>query len=382
MTVDEGQDEVVVDGMPVTGKSLDALDSVAWDELETAHPHDRVDAVPRALRLLALAGAAATEENCHPLHASLVARAKGRTPSAAAAALPFVIALAADPAMGARVALVELLVAMRAPALADEDWTGAWALLADPDPAVRRAAIPLGAGIVRLLERWRVETDPTLRLPLLLALGQLQVRGGDPVEEVRAVLAQVLDGDDRVLWVAAVHASAVLDRDLPVRQVDRLIEVFSDHVLRPRFEEVWYTPAVDVPWTREDLVSSTARLLTHEPEVELSFAVRLLETGERLGDAELCRVALDLGWRLLTERRSVEAALLPLAGGLLTHLDGAVRLRAVNVLAVLGTAAAPTPTGSPNCSTTRAPMSSSTERSGKSPGGPWPGSVTRVPCRV
>ena len=341
MTVDEGRDDVVVNGMPVTGKSLDTLDSVAWDELETAHPHDPVDAVPRALRLLALAGAAATEENCYPLHASLVARDKGRTPSAAAAALPFVIALAADPAMGARVALVELLVAMRAPVLADEDWTGAWALLADPDPAVRRAAIPLGAGIVRLLERWRVETDPTVRLPLLLALGQLGARGGDPVEEARAVLAQVLDGDDRVLWVAAVHASAVLDRDLPVRQMDRLIEVFSDHALRPRFEKVWYTPAVNVPWTREDLVSSTARLLTHDPDVELSFAVRLLETGERLGDAELCRVTLDVGWRLLTERRSVEAALLPLAGGLLTHPDGAVRLRAANVLAALGTAAAP-----------------------------------------
>lgn len=34
-----------------------------------------------------------------------------------------------------------------------------------------------------------------------------------------------------VLWVAAVHASAGFDRELPVRQMDRLIEVFSDRAL-------------------------------------------------------------------------------------------------------------------------------------------------------
>jgi len=331
--------------MTVAGMSLEALDSVAWDELETAHPHHPVEDVPRTLRLLALAGAEATEENCYPLY-SFVTRDGGGTPSAAAAALPFVVALAADPAMGTRVALVELLVAMQAPALADEDWTGAWVLLADPDPAVRRAAIPLAAGAARLLERWRVETDPTVRLPVLLALGEAASgeagagRTGDAVDDARAVLAEVLGGEDPVLWVAAVHASAGLDRELPVRQMDRLIEVFSDLALRPRFEEVWYTPAVDGPWTREDLVRSTAWLLAHDPDAELSFAVRLVETANRAGDAGLCREALDLAWRLLTERRSVEAALLPLAGGLLTDPDGAVRLRAANLLAVLGPAAA------------------------------------------
>ncbi|MEU9305609.1 hypothetical protein [Streptomyces sp. NPDC048269] len=346
MTADGGQDDVVVNGMTRAGMSLEALDSVAWDELETAHPHDPVEDVPRTLRLLALAGAGATEENCDPLY-SLVTRNEGRTPSAAAAALPFVIALAADPAMGARVPLVELLVAMRAPALTDEDWTGAWALLADPEPAVRRAAIPLAAGIVRLLERWQVERDPTVRLPLLLALGEAASgetgtgRISDAVDDARAVLADVLAGDDPVLWVAAVHASAGLDRGLPVRQMDRLIEVFSDLALRPRFEEVWYTPDVDGPWTREDLVRSTAWLLAHDPCAELSFCVRLVETARRTGDTALCREAMDVAWRLLTERRSVEAALLPLAGALLTDPDGAVRLRAANMLAVLGPAAAP-----------------------------------------
>ena len=344
------QDDVaVVNGATVTGMSLEALDSVAWDDLETAHPHDPVQKVPQTLRLLALAGAEATEDSCDPLY-SLVTRDGGRTPSAAAAALPFVVALAADPALGARVALVELLVAMQAPALADEDWTGAWALLADPEPAVRRAAIPLAAGVPALLERWQVETDPTVRIPLLLAFGGAGAGAGtgavadgtgDPAEDVRAVLAQVLGGDDPVQWVAAVHGSAGLDRELPVRQLDRLIEVFSDLALRPRFEEVWFTPAVDDPWDREDLVRSTAGLLAHDPEAELSFAVRLVEAADRTGDDALCREALDLAWRLLTERRSVEAALLPLAGRLLTDPHADIRLRAANILAVLGPASAP-----------------------------------------
>jgi len=352
MAADDEQGDVVVNGMTVTGMSLEALECVAWGELGTAHPRNPVEEVPRTLRLLALAGAEAGEEDCYPLYSSLVARDGGRTPSAAAAALPFVVALAADPAMGARVTLVELLVAMQAPALTQEDWTGAWALLADPDPAVRRAAIPLAAGIARLLERWRAETDPTVRLPLLLALGEAvsgeaasgdvgDGRTGDAVGDARAVLADALSGHDPVLWVAAVHACAGLDRELPVRQLDRLIEVFSDLALRPRFEEVWYTPAVDGPWTREELVRSTAWLLAQDPDAELSFAVRLVETASRTEDAALCREALDLGWRLLTKRRSVEAALLPLAGGLLTDPDGAIRLRAANMLAVLGPAAAP-----------------------------------------
>ncbi|WP_406179802.1 hypothetical protein [Streptomyces sp. NBC_01006] len=325
----------------VTGMSRAALDAVVWDGLETISPMDPVEDVPRALRRLLAAGAEAVEEDCYPLY-SLVTLDGRETPSAAAVALPFVIALAADPAMGMRVDLVELLAAMHAPALAGEDWSGAWALLADPDPAVRRAAMALPAGIARLLERWRVEADPTVRLPLLLALGEAASgEAGEHTDDARTVLAGVLDGDDPVLWVAAVHASAELDRELPVRRIDRLIEVFSDLALPPRFESVWYTPAVETPWTREDLVRSTAWLLQHDPEAELCFAVRLVETAQRSGDAALCREALDVAWRLLTDRRSVEAALLPLAGGLLTDPDGAVRLRAANILAVLGPAAAP-----------------------------------------
>ncbi|MFJ4185220.1 hypothetical protein [Kitasatospora sp. NPDC089509] len=336
----------------MVGMSLAALDAVVWDGLATAHPSQPVEAVPQALRQLALAGEEATEGAWNPLY-SLITREGQETPTATAVALPFVIALAADPAVGAgaRRTLVELLVAMRAPSLAGEDWSGARALLADPDPAVRREALPLAEGVAPLLERWRVETDPTVRLPLLLRLGEaVPGEEGADVDAARAVLAQVLEGDDPVMWVAAVHASAEFDRDLPVRQLDRLIDVFSDPALRPRFEAVWFTPAVDGPWTREELVRATAWILAPGPgpgpgpgpdaDPELRFAVRLVETARRTGDAALCREALDVAWRLLVERRSVEPALLPLAGGLLTSPDAAVRLRAAHVLAVLGPAAA------------------------------------------
>ncbi|MFD9029660.1 HEAT repeat domain-containing protein [Streptomyces sp. NPDC059567] len=86
---------------------------------------------------------------------------------------------------------------------------------------------------------------------------------------------------------------------------------------------------------------STVWLLRHDPDAELSFTVTLVETAQRSGDALLCREALDVAWRILTERRSAEAALLPLAGGLLTDPDSAVRLRAANILAAIGPAAAP-----------------------------------------
>ncbi|MFC8827665.1 HEAT repeat domain-containing protein [Streptomyces sp. NPDC057137] len=328
----------------MAGMSLAALDAVVWVGLETAHPLYPVEVVPRTLRRLALAGAEATEEDCHPLHDCLTAW-HGPAPSAAATALPFVVQLAADPAMRVpvRVTLVELLVDMDGPEPAKENRAGARALLADPDPAVRRAAIPLAGGVARLLERWRVETDPTVRLPVLLALGEAAAgapAGTGEDAAARAVLAEVLRGGDPVLWVAALDASAALEPELTVRQMDRLVEVFSDLALRPRFEEVWYTPGIEGPWTREDLVRTTARLFEHIPGAQLSFAVSLIEAARRTGDAALLREALDLAWLLLTQRLSVAATLLPHAGELLADPDGPVRLRAANILAVLGGPAA------------------------------------------
>ncbi len=347
MAAGRGRDEVVgnkvVGNMVVLGMSLEALDAVVWDGLTTGHPTDPVEDVPRTLRQLAVAGERATEDDCYPLY-SLVARDGGRTPTATAVALPFIVALAADPAMGARFALVELLVAIDGPGQPEEDWAGARALLADPDPAVRRAAVPLARTVARLLERWRVERHRAVRPALLLALGEAAAEPGleaGAVDAARAVLADVLGGDDPVLWVAAVYASADLDRELPVRRLDRLVEVFSDLAVLPLFENVWFVSHTDGPCTRENLLWWIARRLEHAPEAALSFATRLIEASSRTGDAAMCREAMDLLWRYLTERRSVAPAVLPLAGALLGSTDHGIRFRAVNLLALLGPAAAP-----------------------------------------
>lgn len=343
MTAGDERDGVVVGGMTVTGMSLEALDAVAWKGLETAHPSCPVAEVPRTLRRLALAGPGATEGDCGRLFECLTAW-NGVMPSAAAAALPFVVALAADPAMGARVTLVELLVAMNGSGAADEDWAGARSLLADADPVVRRAAIPLAGSVARLLERWRVETAAAVRLPLLLALGEAAAspqadRGA--VAAARAVLAQVLAGEDPVLWVAAVYASAGLDQDLAVRHLDRLVEVFADLAVRPRFEETWYQTEFGLFCNREHVLWWISRCLEHDPEAHLSFVVRLTEAAGRSGDTLLRRAALDLAWDLFIRRRAVAPVVLTLAGALLDDPDGAVRLRAANLLAALGPVSAP-----------------------------------------
>ncbi|SFF67127.1 hypothetical protein [Streptomyces mirabilis] len=336
--------------MAVTGMSLEALDAVPWDRLESALPRHPVEEVPRALRRLALAGGAATEEHCSPLYWCLAA-GNGRVPSAATAALPFVVALAADPGTGARVDLVGLLVSLKRaakrarPDLVDEGWHAEWrrhrdavlALLADPDPDVRREALPLADGVVPLLARWRPETDPAMRLPVLLKLGEAAgEEDSGAVEEVRAVLDGVLRDGEPVMKVAAVIAWARLDPQEPVRRIDLLVETLSDLAVRPRFEEIWYLSDVEEPFTREAVVTWAADLFDHDARTAASFVVRLADVAARTGDAKLSEAVLDEAWRLLVLRPSAAPALLPVAGGLLDDPADPVRLRAAHLLAVLG----------------------------------------------
>ncbi|MER6126312.1 hypothetical protein ABT173_27560 [Streptomyces sp. NPDC001795] len=336
--------------------ALEALDDVPWDRLESALEHHPAKEMRRALRRLALKGGAATEEDCCPLF-DCFALGTGRVASVATAALPFVVALADDPGMGARTTLVELLASLSKvaaeaePGLVDPGWHEAWrrqrprfqALLADARPEVRREALPLAEGVGALLERWHAETEPTVRLPVLLALGTAAAGSADagPVDRVRAVVTEVLRTDAPVMRVAAVHAWAAFDPQAPVRELDLLVNVLSDPSVRPLFEAIWYVPDVDGAFTREDVVSWTAHLFEGAPATALSFVVRLIGAARRMGDILLCRAALDEAWRLLVVRPSAAPALLPLAGALLAHPDDGVRYRAVHLLAVLGSRAAP-----------------------------------------
>ncbi|MCX4596424.1 hypothetical protein OG819_44280 [Streptomyces sp. NBC_01549] len=336
--------------MEVTGMSIEALDAVPWDRLESALPQHPVEEVPRALRRLALAGGAATEEHCSPLYWCLAA-GNGRVPSAATAALPFVVALAADPGPGARVDLVGLLVSLKRaakrarPDLVDEGWHAEWrrhrdtvlALLGDPDPDVRREAVPLADGVVPLLARWRAETDPAMRLPVLLKLGETAgEEDAGAVEEVRTVLGGVLRDGEPVMKVAALISWARLDPQEPVRRIDLLVETLSDLAVRPRFEEIWYVSDVEEPFPREAVVTWAAELFDHDARTAASFVVRLADAAARTGDAKLSEAVLDEAWRLLVLRPSAAPALLPVAGRLLDDPADPVRLRAAHLLAVLG----------------------------------------------
>ncbi|MBX7548058.1 HEAT repeat domain-containing protein [Streptomyces sp. NPDC004232] len=340
----------------MAGMALKALDEVPWERLESALGHHPAEEMRDALRRLALKGGAATEEDCYPLFGCF-ALGTGRVAAVATAALPFVVALAGDPGMGARVTLVGLLASLSEaaaeadPGRVDAGWHEAWraqrprfrALLADPLPEVRREALPLGEGIGVLLERWHAETDPTVRLPVLLALGTAAADCADagPVDRVRAVVARALRTEGPVVRVAAVHAWAAFDARAAVRELDLLVDVLSDPAARPQFEAIWYVPDVDGGFTREDVVSWTARLFEGAPRTGLAFVVRLIGAARRNGDTLLCRAALDEGWRLSAVRPSAASSLVPLAGALLADPDDGVRYRAAHLLAVLGPLAAP-----------------------------------------
>jgi len=81
---------------------LEALDEVPWERRESALGDHPPEEMRRALRNLVLKGGAATEEDCYPLF-DCCALGTGRVASAATAALPFVVALARDREVGARV---------------------------------------------------------------------------------------------------------------------------------------------------------------------------------------------------------------------------------------------------------------------------------------
>ncbi|MFF4340670.1 hypothetical protein ACFY00_12120 [Kitasatospora sp. NPDC001540] len=330
--------------LPRTTAFLAALDAVAWHEFGTADPARPVRDVPQALRRIACAGPGSTEADCAALFGHLQPLPGRPAPSVAAVALPFVVTLAADPRIVARAELASLLASLDLSPLNGADLARARALRTDPNPAVRRATLPPEASPAELLDRPRTEPDPAVRLPALFALADAATATA-PDTRLAALLeplpAPLLGGDDPVLWAAAVYVAAALDRDLAVRQLDRLVEVFADPTLRDRFAEVWYRPHHALPVDREAAFRWIHRRLEHDPAARLALPLRLLAATDPLHDAPLRREALDVLCREFLQRRSTASALLPVAGALLDDPDGPVRLRAAHLLALLGPAAAP-----------------------------------------
>ncbi|WP_166020230.1 MULTISPECIES: hypothetical protein [Streptomyces] len=92
----------------MTGTVPEALDEVPWERLKAVLGRRPAEELRRALRRLVLKGGAATEEDCHPL-SDCFGLGTARVSPVATAALPFLVALAADPETGARAVLVQLL---------------------------------------------------------------------------------------------------------------------------------------------------------------------------------------------------------------------------------------------------------------------------------
>ncbi|ROR45125.1 hypothetical protein [Kitasatospora cineracea] len=270
---------------------LTELDATRWEGLETAHWSSPATMVPRVLHRLAAVGPdGGRPEDCELLYC-LIPEPGRPVPSATPVALPFLLALAADPATGAaRGPLTALLARLlpAAPDLPERHRSRALPLLTDPDPAVRRAALPLAPDPGCLLGLWRTETDPSVRLSLLLALAGTATTGA------RAVLAETLTEDHPALYVAAVHASAGHDPDLPVRHLDRLLTLLTDPALRPRFDDVWYPAHRPGPLTREHLLWSVYGLLVHRPDLQSAYPGHLLAAADRTGDEALRREAVLL----------------------------------------------------------------------------------------
>ncbi|MFI9810015.1 hypothetical protein ACIHEJ_37935 [Streptomyces sp. NPDC052301] len=329
----------------------EGLDAVDWAALE--HNYGSAEDVPALLRRCAGpaqgdADHAAFELLNHLFHQG------GWICSAAPAALPFLVRLAASPdvLLSCRRLMLETVARLAAEAgqvaerFLHPGWRSAWEqvlpdvldLLTDPAPQIRRDAAHVigvcespGERVLPALVRCRLaETDPVTCLDLVLALGQAARREpvGPQAVEVLRLLRGHLDAPQKQIRLAAAHALTPADPNLPVRRIDLLLEAVRDPSV-----ELWrHTSAVE---TGVEGVHHWTAALFDGPST--AFAVGLLQdhpdVDQRIG-------ALAQAGGLLGQWRSASAALLPALCARLDDPAPEVRFRAAELLACLGPAAA------------------------------------------
>ncbi|WBP85052.1 HEAT repeat domain-containing protein [Kitasatospora cathayae] len=328
------------------GEELDAID---WAALR--HNHGSARDVPGLLRRCAGPDRQDAAEAVGRLDAAVFHQG-GWICSAAPAVLPYLVELAARPESPIRLDVLELLTnlcdtaALVAEERVDRAWGPAWEralpellrLLADPDPAIRRAvadalgrcASPGELTLPALLTCWDAEQDPGTRLDLVLALGHAagQQPTGHRGAETLALLHGLLDDPEPQLRLAAVHALAPTDPGLAPRHLDVVLEALRDPSV-----ELWrQTSAAGCgvfgmqSWTAD-----------FYPGPSPSYALGLLADHP---DPEQRASALSVAGALLSHRRSPTPLLLPDIAARLADPVPEVRYRATELLACLGPAAA------------------------------------------
>ncbi|QKW23206.1 hypothetical protein HUT16_32675 [Kitasatospora sp. NA04385] len=324
------------------------LDTVEWAALK--HEQGSAADLPGLLRACAGDDEEAAEDAAAEIHDRMV-HLGGWICSAAPAALPFLLRLAADPARPPTVrrSLLETLdmlsgrPAAHVPPGTDGTWWAAWeralpqtlALLDDPLPAIRRDTARMltscptpGRDLLpALLRRLRTEDDPVTRLCLLTALGAARRRepAGPQGPGARAMLRALLADGDLQERLGALLALAPEDLGLPARHADLVARALRDPAVR-RWEEDG----------GPGHVHGRARRLFPAPAPATAFVRALLRDHP---DAAHRAAALEQAGDLLAERRSPAPHLLPALAAHLDDPEPEVRLLALDLLARLGPAA-------------------------------------------
>ncbi|MFF4341144.1 hypothetical protein ACFY00_14550 [Kitasatospora sp. NPDC001540] len=326
----------------------EGLDAVDWAAL--THNYGSAQDLPELLRACAGDDREEAEDAVSELSNSFF-HDGGWICSAAPAALPFVLRMAADASLapGVREWLLELVGDLAADAPrggpgVDPGWWPAWeralphllALLGDPLPVIRRRAsralrccdTPGEQLLPGLLAALAAEDDPALRLDLLLTLGRAARRepagphGPEALGLLRALLA---DGDSLQERHAALLALVPEEPELPAGHAELLVAALRDPDARQWAEQGALTR-----------VYSRTTALFAAPGPAAAFVRALLRDHP---DAAHRAAALEQAGALLAEWRSPTADLLPVLAARLDDPAPEVRRLALDLLACLGPAA-------------------------------------------
>ncbi|MFJ3646423.1 HEAT repeat domain-containing protein [Streptomyces murinus] len=340
---------------------LDGLDAVPWADL--AHAYGSAADVPAILRALARPGPGPEREGRLDELDSAIYHQGGAVYAAGAAALPFLLELAAAPGLPLRAAIVELLGQfaalpndMREPWSSDEHARSCRAaftaghdllvaLLDDTDPAVRAAVADLLWEYARwspraqdaaraLADRDAVEPDLALRVSLRLAGARAaagaRASGSPSAAPLTAAVRRLVEAvgrDADALTLARLAAARRLD---PAAATWRDL---LDAALAPA------TPHHAYPAWREDgahLATALCALCDDDPAAHLDV-VRALIGHEH---PRVRAGALQAAGDAMLRRRSAVPALVPLLGAALEDPEPENRARAADLLAAAGDAGA------------------------------------------